>query len=216
MASSIEAVDASSSRQKNCNSCVQTKRRCDRSIPVCSRCAERNTPCIYSKTKAASQPNNPEIEPTSFAEATPFDSSAYSLYSPGLSLDVEYLGDMPATDSRSALVAESPHQQITDASSSGDVIMGNFIDFIGNSSSPSPNQWLVPTDEGLTLDRPNTPADVEIMKAYQMMSLFCVSIIEGLSTRDVVGPRARLMLTPTRITLNHGISMTQRCRCTIL
>lgn len=42
---------ASRSRQKSCNACVKAKRGCDKRQPVCSRCEEKRTSCIYSSTK---------------------------------------------------------------------------------------------------------------------------------------------------------------------
>ncbi|KAE8318373.1 hypothetical protein BDV41DRAFT_522520 [Aspergillus transmontanensis] len=34
-------------RRKSCEACKTAKRRCDLAFPACSRCATRNTPCIY-------------------------------------------------------------------------------------------------------------------------------------------------------------------------
>ncbi|KAE8374442.1 hypothetical protein BDV26DRAFT_295943 [Aspergillus bertholletiae] len=34
-------------RRKSCEACKTAKRRCDLAFPACSRCAIRNTPCIY-------------------------------------------------------------------------------------------------------------------------------------------------------------------------
>ena len=36
-----------SSRQKSCNACVSSKRRCDKRTPVCGRCAKRRYVCVY-------------------------------------------------------------------------------------------------------------------------------------------------------------------------
>ncbi|GAP83611.2 putative C6 zinc finger domain-containing protein [Rosellinia necatrix] len=37
-----------SSRQRNCNACVKSKRRCDKRQPACSRCVRQRYPCVYS------------------------------------------------------------------------------------------------------------------------------------------------------------------------
>ncbi|KAF4208812.1 hypothetical protein CNMCM8927_008761 [Aspergillus lentulus] len=42
------------SRQKSCNACVRSKRRCDKRTPQCTRCAERGLSCLYHKNPAAS------------------------------------------------------------------------------------------------------------------------------------------------------------------
>ncbi|GIJ83134.1 hypothetical protein Asppvi_001653 [Aspergillus pseudoviridinutans] len=46
------------SRQKSCNACVRSKRRCDKRTPQCTRCAERGLPCLYHKNPAASGLDN--------------------------------------------------------------------------------------------------------------------------------------------------------------
>lgn len=38
---------ADKSRQKSCNACVRSKRRCDKRTPRCARCAEKNFACVY-------------------------------------------------------------------------------------------------------------------------------------------------------------------------
>ena len=35
------------SRQKSCNACVRSKRRCDKRTPTCGRCAKRRYLCVY-------------------------------------------------------------------------------------------------------------------------------------------------------------------------
>lgn len=36
-----------SSRQRNCNACVKSKRRCDKAQPACGRCVKQRYLCIY-------------------------------------------------------------------------------------------------------------------------------------------------------------------------
>ncbi|KAI8626481.1 hypothetical protein F5Y19DRAFT_478596 [Xylariaceae sp. FL1651] len=168
------AARASVSRQKNCNNCVQAKRRCDRRTPVCSRCVEKMLPCIYSKTKVASQPDGRDRESTPYAEVVSFGSPACPLFAPGLSFDAGYL-ESPAPDPQPDMASEYMPQSIMEVSSS-DVPMGNLMDLIGNNRSPSPDQWLVPTDECLFIERPSTPADEEVMRGYEKMAPICSNI----------------------------------------
>ncbi|KAF6810737.1 C6 zinc finger domain protein [Colletotrichum sojae] len=42
-----ELDPADKSRQKSCNACVRSKRRCDKRTPRCTRCAEKNFSCVY-------------------------------------------------------------------------------------------------------------------------------------------------------------------------
>ena len=39
----------SASRQKSCNACVRGKRRCDKTMPRCTRCAAKGLDCVYAK-----------------------------------------------------------------------------------------------------------------------------------------------------------------------
>ncbi|KAI0539265.1 hypothetical protein GGR58DRAFT_500330 [Xylaria digitata] len=41
------APSGGSSRQKNCNACVKSKRRCDKRQPACGRCVKQRYLCIY-------------------------------------------------------------------------------------------------------------------------------------------------------------------------
>ncbi|KAI5860106.1 hypothetical protein GGS23DRAFT_249423 [Durotheca rogersii] len=162
MDSSAAAAGVLLSRQKNCNNCVQVKRRCDRKTPVCSRCAEKNISCIYSKTKAVRQLDKPSIEPMPYAEAISFGSPGYPLF-----------GVDPQTG-RAA--SEYTPQSVLEASGGGDILMDPFLDLIGNTGSPLSDQWPVPVDESLFARRPNTPADDEIVRAYGKMAGLCDKI----------------------------------------
>ncbi|KAK2022469.1 hypothetical protein LX32DRAFT_192360 [Colletotrichum zoysiae] len=44
---------ADKSRQKSCNACVRSKRRCDKQTPRCTRCAEKNFSCVYQNMPPA-------------------------------------------------------------------------------------------------------------------------------------------------------------------
>ncbi|KAK3934077.1 hypothetical protein QBC46DRAFT_274519 [Diplogelasinospora grovesii] len=169
------APSISASRQKNCNSCVQGKRRCDRRTPVCSRCAAKQIPCTYSKTtKIASQPDaTPCPEALSFSFGSPAD----SLFTPNLSFDMTCLDnlDFAATPAPQSVMNR-------DAPDGGDIPMGsfNFNNLMGINSppSPSPDQWLIPTANhevaaSTESERPSTPADEEIARTYAKMSSFC-------------------------------------------
>ncbi|GKT63458.1 C6 zinc finger domain-containing protein [Colletotrichum tofieldiae] len=48
---------ADKSRQKSCNACVRSKRRCDKRTPRCTRCAEKNFSCVYQNLPRAPAPS---------------------------------------------------------------------------------------------------------------------------------------------------------------
>ena len=170
-------VPASVSRQKNCNSCVQGKRRCDRRTPACSRCARKKLLCVYGKALV-----------TPSTETVPLGSPAYSAFTPNLSLDLgfENFGNLPL-DFQPSITAEQTPQpvRVMDASGSSDVSMTNFMDLINNNISSSPDQWLVPVNNANAPvpERPSTPADEDTVRAYDKMASFCVSPARPPSTR---------------------------------
>ncbi|KAK3339943.1 hypothetical protein B0T25DRAFT_560951 [Lasiosphaeria hispida] len=151
-------------RQKNCNSCVQNKRRCDRRKPECSRCAEKQMPCIYSLSRPKAAPSTTGTSPPASTDAGGllFASlgSAYSLFTPSLDLDLDY----------------TPQ---SDTNTRDDISMSAFMDFTGNTAPPSPSQWLVPAEEQASIfaepERPRTPADQQVQRTYHTIafSSFC-------------------------------------------
>ncbi len=176
MESSEAAARVLTSRQKSCNTCVQRKKRCDRRMPVCSYCDQRTLRCIYSKHKVTSQPNNRGIEAILYSDALSFGRASPSLLEPGLPLDVGYLGSLSTTSGPDITTGSTPQLGI-DAFGSEDIAMGSLMELINNNNSPSMDQWLISTDESLFTERPGTPVDGEIGRAYQKMANFCVSPI---------------------------------------
>ncbi|KAK3369288.1 hypothetical protein B0T24DRAFT_358712 [Lasiosphaeria ovina] len=173
-------VSVPAPRQKNCNTCVQGKRRCDRRMPVCSRCQLKKIPCTYTKTKTtapasgtgaalvevehAGEPHPPSGAPDySPASAFLFAPAAMAL-DPGFSLDLDldlhlgldqnYIGGVPPCASTSVM---------------------DFMDRSNSNTSPAnPARWLVSADDALLTDRPSSPADVEEMTiAFGKMGGLC-------------------------------------------
>jgi len=169
------------SRQKNCNSCVQAKRRCDRRAPICSRCVKKKTPCIYDKNNVASQPDREDFElsyPSTGSQA--FGSPACSPFVPRQSPVVNYLEFMPMDFQLgfATTATESLQNYATDAAIGDDITMNSFVNLMDNSIAPNHDQWLVPMEQGPVTERSISPADEEILRAYGKMADFCVSPIQ--------------------------------------
>lgn len=175
MASPVVAAGVLGSRQKNCNNCVQTKRRCDRRTPVCSRCAERKVPCVYGKPRASHHTVHQQTQASPHTEVFQFDSPDVSFLDNVTLFDTNCLDSLPLSTHPDANAPVS--QTMPNAFVSEDVAMDNFMELVGNENIPSPSRWLVPVDENLPINRPGTPADEEIMGSYQKMAPFCVSAI---------------------------------------
>ena len=76
-----------------------------------------------------------------------------------------------------AAEAENTHNHLVmDADGNGDIPMDPFMGLMGNDSTPARDQWLAPMDQGSITERPSSPADEEIVTAYQKMACFCVSL----------------------------------------
>ena len=167
------------SRQKNCNSCVQAKRRCDRRTPICFRCAEKKIPCVYTKTKSITRSVQHDAETFSYVERPSLGSPACSFFASDLTLDVDYLRII-SKDSQpdpAAAAAENTHNHLMmDADSNSDIPMDPFMSLMGNDSTSARDQWLASMDQGSITEHSGSPADEEIVTAYQKMSCFCVSL----------------------------------------
>lgn len=84
---------------------------------------------------------------------------------------------MDSQPDTAAAAAEYTHNHLVmDADSNGDIPMDLFMGLMGNDSTPARDQWLAPIDQGSITERPSSPADEEIVTAYQKMADFCVSL----------------------------------------
>ncbi|RYP08072.1 hypothetical protein DL764_002112 [Monosporascus ibericus] len=176
MEDSAETERLPKSRQKNCNSCVQAKRRCDRRTPICSRCAEKKIACVYGKAKVASQPDKEEFEPSfPSIESLGFGSPACTPFAPGRSPDANYIGIMPIYSQLgvATTATESMQGHVVDATVYGDMSMDPFIDLMGNNITPTQDQWLVQIEQEPMSERPSSPADEEVIRSYDKMVDFC-------------------------------------------
>lgn len=192
------------SRQKNCHTCVQSKRRCDRRMPICSRCAEKNVVCDYSMTRTAIQADRRvrQDRSTTFAtDATDLESAVASnpLFGHDLGSEADYMRPIDA-DFVPDFYAESP-LRIPGDTGSNDVLMGDHVDnFIGSDMPASTDQWLVAFDIDSAVERPDTPADEEITQSYQKMASVCVSYLTARHIHEYA------MLIVSRTTSLRGIS----------
>jgi hypothetical protein len=171
------------SRQKNCNHCVLIKRRCDRRLPTCSRCADAHVECVYSAAKAAGRPvekqrEHPEARPAADVVRSPFGSD--SSLAPGFSQEVNYL-DMMNMDAHfgtggSSIASGAMHGQPLSSLVDADMQMDSFLDLIShNSSDAHHHQTLQLQQIPPSVERPASPAEYEIMRSYEKFSDFCVS-----------------------------------------
>lgn len=172
MTSPVVAAGVLGSRQKNCNSCVQTKRRCDRRTPVCSRCEERKIPCAYGKARASNNTGHQELGPSPHEETFHLGSPVSFLFDSVPPFEVHSLDSLPAGSLPDAPgIASQPEPS---AFVSQEISMDSFMDIVASEDPSAPDRWLVPVDENLAVERPGTPADEEITNSYQKMAPFCV------------------------------------------
>ena len=130
---------------------------------------------LYGKTKVAGQPDREEFEPSS-----PSMGRLAFACSPDRSPDVNYLGTMPM-DSQvgvATTVTESMQNYVMDAPIDGNIPMDPFVNWMGNIITPTQDQWLVQFEQGPVTERPSSPADEGIIRAYEKMADFCVSPIQ--------------------------------------
>ncbi|KAI0813158.1 hypothetical protein GGR55DRAFT_639491 [Xylaria sp. FL0064] len=159
------------SRQKNCSSCVQAKRRCDRRTPICSRCVEKKLSCAYTKSRTGHRAGINTKEKAPCTDAMTLDGPVYTpLDIPDLSFDMNYPEDILSTGFYPEVAVEPAPQSDHTTASSGDISMDTFMQFIENNVSSSSDQWLVRPEEDHLPERPMTPAGEEVVTKYSEMA----------------------------------------------
>ncbi|KUJ14697.1 uncharacterized protein LY89DRAFT_671121 [Mollisia scopiformis] len=170
--------DIPASRQKSCNSCVQSKRRCDRQTPVCNRCVEKKRLCVYGKEPSlysrvsgdidtdANPDTALEMEGLVFASSN----SAASPFPADLSLHVDNF-----SVERSSMddVSEPIISTMFDTASNFQTDIDRLMELVGGDDAEAGGQWLFQPDQQITIVRPSTPADEEINRSYEQMGGLC-------------------------------------------
>ncbi|KAI0396607.1 hypothetical protein F5Y17DRAFT_455885 [Xylariaceae sp. FL0594] len=137
-------------RQKNCNSCVQAKRRCDRRTPTCSRCAEKMAPCVYiSKSKTNSRPSRHGAASSHMGTSSLFPLNGVldspPLLPPVFSLDANYFHSIEK-EFLPTFATGPLYQPPPDADNGAESCMDPLQCLISGNGSSSPNQWLLHTE----------------------------------------------------------------------
>ncbi|KAI8949641.1 hypothetical protein F4801DRAFT_590918 [Xylaria longipes] len=143
-----------SSRQRNCNACVRSKRRCDKGQPACGRCMKQRFICVYSGRKRT------EIDLGDSADAT---------------FSMDYLAD-PAPDSGTFMsTSEIPTLLGTDMDLLPDARFHLNNDFssllapMSRNNSFLPDSWASQFKEISSVPREKTL----VRKDYSKMTPFC-------------------------------------------
>uniref|UniRef100_A0A8H7K3W7 Zn(2)-C6 fungal-type domain-containing protein n=1 Tax=Bionectria ochroleuca TaxID=29856 RepID=A0A8H7K3W7_BIOOC len=168
------------SKQKNCNGCVQAKRRCDRRTPTCSRCIEKRIPCTWGKRKLTtvhpSIRRRLECAPTEEALSFGGDYTPSSFVS-----SLDYLDSLhtPSHISAGAEISATPgdHMQsyVLDAELDPDLPMDSFLDLM-NDTTPVSGQSLIQSEKRPLANRPGTPAGEGVIQSYMKMTGLCTQI----------------------------------------
>ncbi|KAK9423954.1 putative Zn(2)-C6 fungal-type domain-containing protein [Seiridium unicorne] len=159
------------SRKKNCDNCIQGKRRCDRQTPSCSRCAKKEHLCIYSKTVSASDPTK-DLEHMTYNQDLETDETGYSLFNPGSSHNVDHTGGLSTNPHRNDAIEYTP-QRAGPTTSSGYTVLDDLLGLVNNNREPIFDQWLVAGNENLLGERLGLPVVEEITGTHEKMSSFC-------------------------------------------
>ncbi|RYP67545.1 hypothetical protein DL771_007195 [Monosporascus sp. 5C6A] len=72
--------------------------------------------------------------------------------------------------------AESMQDYVMNATIDGDIPMDPFIDSMGNSITPSQDQWLAQIEQGHITERLGSPVDEEIVRTYHKMANICGNV----------------------------------------
>lgn len=167
-----------SSRQKSCKSCVQGKRRCDRRLPLCSRCAKRSIPCVYAGPKTLRQFASPVVRQSSAVTLLPNEDLAYSLLHSDLVPNLRHLESASTEIGLHAAVmamSESTPTLNMIPTNIPDDPMSLFTNWMSSEGMSPGHLSLTPVDQNLMFERPSSPLDKKNAMAYENMGEFCVS-----------------------------------------
>jgi hypothetical protein len=182
MESAIATPMVPASRQKSCNNCVQSKRRCDQRTPVCTRCAEKKSTCVYGKKPGPSPYSSRNFDTALEMEGLEFANSAGSPFPADSSLDVDYLGRTHIGAGADAVTEPVPSTML-DTVSDFHTDIDRFLDLMGEDGAGNDGQWLVQAYQGIMTERPGTPADEEIHRTYKKIKMNSLCVSQYISLR---------------------------------
>lgn len=156
---------AAASRQKSCNACVRGKRRCDKTMPRCTRCAAKGLDCVYQKLPPMPSHSSPSSSASSGApHAATTSVGAPQDPCPDMSTDFDMGGfDMNACDlgvGGTGGTVTSPETLQLDPS-----LDFHIADLIGSGSHHTSSLWNIPgfaepkTDFPAPVPMPPPPCD---------------------------------------------------------
>jgi hypothetical protein len=162
---------ASSSRQKSCNACVRSKRRCDKTLPACTRCSKKGWLCLYGASQM-------DERASAFGSAGLAGLAPEADASMDLAMDIDLdmvpdfpVGPVPGLDVNLNL---APPNHLDDGSSDGFGVAGaqydSFIESLLNPKDDPSATWLS------ELPKPaNGEKKAVSRKDYSNMPHMCVS-----------------------------------------
>lgn len=70
--------------RRSCDACAKSKLACDLRTPRCSRCAKRDSPCVYANQPLSASPTDSTTVPLSKASPTDEDASVVMFNNPAV------------------------------------------------------------------------------------------------------------------------------------
>ncbi|EXA31245.1 hypothetical protein FOVG_17486 [Fusarium oxysporum f. sp. pisi HDV247] len=172
--------DSTASRQKNCDSCVRVKRRCDRRTPICSRCAAKHLRCNYGKTKRLSRAvgQHQHTEQSSSTDEPPLISSDFTSFAHELTLNYDFLGDLPLHDLPTAptTAGNVDSDPVMVVNGTNDIPIDPQITTAHSNDLVVQQQDPAFTSDHRPVEMVKVPVDDECVEAYRSMTSFCHNI----------------------------------------
>lgn len=152
----IQKDGAPATRQKNCNICVQAKRRCDRRVPTCTRCANKLIACSYSKPVVSARPGTNLYKPSA---------------SPPVMSDQQ---PMPIGSQFNLATVDYTQDFVMDTCFDAQLSMDPVVNLMDSSVTGKDEGWLFQPEHGPMDERPSSPIDDTIIRAMAKMANACV------------------------------------------
>ncbi|KAL2685139.1 hypothetical protein Neosp_006235 [[Neocosmospora] mangrovei] len=179
---------AAASRQKSCNACVRGKRKCDKKIPRCTRCAAKGLDCVYQRLPPGASFHDEDIGGGETAtnnlsnEVSDFD----------MGFDINNLGTSTASASTATTTPESLGTNVSSIQLDSPLDFSIIDHLMANDSTAGSELWNLGDYGSSKMDIPPVPAPAPLVLRDMSMLEQAQHCMTDFNPLDVHDKRTRI------------------------
>ncbi|KAI8724989.1 Zn(2)-C6 fungal-type domain-containing protein [Fusarium sp. LHS14.1] len=179
---------AAASRQKSCNACVRGKRKCDKKIPRCTRCAAKGLDCVYQRLPPGASFHDEDIGGGETAannlsnEVPDFD----------MGFDINNLGTSTASASTATTTPESLGTNVSSIQLDSPLDFSIIDHLMANDSTAGSELWNLGDYGSSKMDIPPVPAPAPLVLRDMSMLEQAQHCMTDFNPLDVHDKRTRI------------------------